>query len=59
MNFRNMTDAELLDFCEEQFCQYDVCKALECDDLCKEDDCPLVQLFDRFKQKTEKGGEQE
>ena len=47
--FSKMTDMELLDFCWEQFCDYDVCKALECDDLCGEDDCPLDQLFERIK----------
>ena len=47
--FKEMTDAELLDFCEDNFCEYKVCQALGCGDDCKDEDCPLVQLFDRFK----------
>lgn len=53
MKFSEMTDAELLDFCEETFCEIDVCRALECGDNCKDEDCPLVQLFDRFKKYSE------
>ena len=49
--FSKMSDKELLDFCWEKFCDYDVCKALECEDLCLDDDCPLVQLFERIADK--------
>lgn len=52
--FKEMTDAELLDFCEENFCEYEVCQALKCGDNCKDEDCPLVQLFDRFRKHTER-----
>lgn len=51
--FKEMTDAELLDFCEDNFCEHRICVALGCEDNCKEEDCPLVQLFDRFKKYTE------
>lgn len=54
--FKNMTDKELLEFCEDNFCEYRVCEALGCEDNCKEEDCPLYQLFDRFRAKM-KGGE--
>ena len=47
--FKEMTDAELLDFCENNFCEYEVCQALKCEDNCKDEDCPLNQLFERFK----------
>ena len=47
--FKDMTDMELLDFCEDHFCEYSVCQALKCEENCKDEDCPLVQLFDRFK----------
>ena len=46
--FKEMTDAELLDFCENNFCEYKVCQALKCEDNCKDEDCPLCQLFERF-----------
>ena len=55
--FKEMTDSELLDFCENNFCELEVCKALKCENNCKDEDCPLVQLFDRFKKYTG-GGEQ-
>lgn len=54
--FKEMTDAELLDYCEDHFCEYAVCKALECEEDCMDEDCPLVQLFRRFKENM-KGGE--
>ena len=47
--FKEMTDEELLDFCENNFCEYKICQVLGCKDNCKEEDCPLCQLFDRFK----------
>ena len=53
MMFKEMTDAELLDYCEDMFCDYKVCKALNCHENCKEEDCPLNQLFERFKMKIE------
>ena len=46
--FSNMSDRDLLNFCWERFCDYDVCKALKCESLCKDEDCPLAQLFERF-----------
>ena len=46
--FNNMSDRKLLDFCWEKFTDYDVCKALKCEDMCEDEDCPLVQLFERF-----------
>lgn len=54
--FKEMTDAELLDFCEDNFCEYKVCQALKCEDNCKDEDCPLYQLFERFKKYTERKG---
>lgn len=46
--FKEMTNKELLDFCRWRFCDYDVCKALDCEDNCINEDCPLVQFFDRM-----------
>lgn len=51
MKFSKMTDAELLDFCEDNFCELAVCKALGCEENCIDEDCPLAQLFQRFKKK--------
>ena len=51
--FKEMTDAELLDFCEDNFCEYKICQVLKCHNDCKDEDCPLVQLFDRFRKKIE------
>lgn len=31
-----MNEIELIDFCEEHFTDYAVCKALKCEELCKE-----------------------
>ena len=56
MTFEDMTDEELLDFCYDRFCNYDVCKALDCEEDCTNEDCPLAQLFERFKRIIEKGG---
>lgn len=53
MKFSEMTDKELLEFCEDNFCEYKVCQALKCEDNCKDEDCPLCQLFNRFKKYTE------
>lgn len=55
--FKEMTDAELLDFCEDNFCEYAVCHALKCEDNCKDEDCPLCQLFERFKAKMKGSAE--
>lgn len=55
--FKEMTDSELLDFCEDKFCDYDVCEALKCSENCCEEDCPLTQLFDRFRKYTEVSNE--
>lgn len=46
--FSNMSDIDLLNFCWGRFCDYDVCKALKCESLCKDEDCPLAQLFERI-----------
>lgn len=54
MMFSNMSDRELLDFCWDKFCDYDVCNALQCTSFCRDEDCPLVQLFDRFETKIKK-----
>lgn len=53
--FKEMTDTELLNFCEDNFCEHKVCEVLGCEDNCKNEDCPLVQLFERFKKYTEDG----
>lgn len=47
MKFSEMTDKQLLDFCRERFCEYSVCKACGCEEDCIDEDCPLVQFFDR------------
>ena len=47
--FSKMTNVDLLEFCAEHFSNSDICEALCCEDLCVEEDCPLAQLFDRFR----------
>lgn len=47
--FKEMNNKDLLDFCEENFCEYDICKVLKCYKNCEDEDCPLVQLFNRFR----------
>ncbi len=59
--FRQMTDQDLIDFCYEHFSCAEVCYALQCSDLCRDEHCPLTQLVERFQNHinpTEKGGVQ-
>ena len=55
--FEEMTDQELIDFCYINMLGIDVCNVLQCDEFCKEEDCPMVQLLNRFENHI-KGGEQ-
>ena len=59
--FKQMTDQDLMNFCYEHFCCIETCLALNCGDLCMDEDCPLTQLVVRFQNHikdhpTEKGG---
>lgn len=47
--FEELSTKELVEFCMDKFCCYDVCEVLGCEDLCKEQDCPLYVLFDRVR----------
>jgi hypothetical protein len=47
--FIKMSDKELLDFCQDNICEYSICQTLKCQDNCRDEDCPLVQLFERFR----------
>lgn len=51
MLFEEMTIKDLVELCEENFCCIEVCEALGCKDLCKEQDCPLYVLFDRVRER--------
>jgi hypothetical protein len=51
VRFEEMVIEDLVDFCMDQFCCKEVCDALGCQDLCKEQDCPLYTLFDRVKER--------
>ena len=48
--FEEMTTKELAEFCMDKFCCIAVCEALGCDDLCKEQDCPLYVLLERVRE---------
>lgn len=56
-----MNEIELIDFCEEHFTDYDICKTLGCQEMCIEVDCPLVRLFNGYRaalrEKTERDKE--
>ena len=51
MNFEEMTTEDLVDFCMDRFCCIEVCEALGCKELCKEQDCPLYVLLERVKER--------
>ena len=46
--FEEMDTTELIEFCMDKFCCIEVCNALGCEEMCKEQDCPLYVLFDRI-----------
>lgn len=46
--FEKMTDQELIDFCHINMLDIKVCRALGCEEWCKEEDCPMVQCLNRF-----------
>ena len=48
-----MTDQELIEFVEELFGDVEVCEALNCQHLCVDSDCVLVQLTNRFRARLE------
>ena len=54
--FEKMTDQELINFCHINMLGIDVCNALQCDEFCKEENCPMVQLLNRFENYI-KGGD--
>lgn len=54
-----MNEIELIDFCEEHFTDYAVCKALKCEELCKDDDCPLVRVFNGYRAALREKAERE
>lgn len=54
--FEEMTDQELIDFCHINMLDIKVCNALGCEELCKEQDCPMVQCLNRFESLI-KGGD--
>lgn len=54
--FEEMTDQELIDFCQINMLDIKVCQALGCEELCKEEDCPMAQCLDRFENLI-KGGD--
>lgn len=54
-----MNEVELIDFCEEHFADYAVCKALKCEELCKDDDCPLVRVFNGYRAALREKAERE
>ena len=47
--FEEYSTKELAEFCMDKFCCIEVCKALGCEELCVEQDCPLYVLFDRVR----------
>lgn len=51
VRFEEMTTMDLVDFCMDNFCCIEVCNALKCEDLCKEQDCPLYVLLDRVRER--------
>ena len=54
--FEEMTDQELIDFCQINFLDLKVCNALGCEEWCKKEDCPLTQCLNRFENLI-KGGD--
>ena len=53
MTMDKMTDQELIEFVEELFGDVEVCEALNCQHLCVDSDCVLVQLTNRFRARLE------
>ena len=49
--FEEMNTVDLVNFCMEHFCCIEVCDAMGCQDMCKEQDCPLYVLLDRITEK--------
>lgn len=46
--FVEMTDQELIDFCHINMLDLKICQALGCEELCRDEDCPMVQCLNRF-----------
>ena len=49
--FEEYTTEDLVDYCMEKFCVIEVCNALRCSHLCKEQNCPLYELLERVKER--------
>ena len=51
MLYEEMTTKDLVDLCMDKFCCIEVCRALGCEELCKEQDCPLYVLLNRVEER--------
>ena len=49
--FEEYSTEELVNLCMDKFCCIEVCKALDCEELCKDQDCPLWVLLERVRER--------